>query len=217
MSAWRTRFDVARTKKTQTNQDKHDRKCTASKTNNQYLTTSRQTPLCLPSAPASMLQEKKTKKQPKHTGSSLHEKQNNHVPPALTTSRQTLSCLPGAPALRNALRSSPSLLSLGRTPRLSCHSPLLPLPDKHAAAINVESPATSSLTHVATRGLWRSVLLMAQFTVRKRHGAPLRCVELFGSSAARAPSFLCCVCPLFVCPCVSNLHYCGAPRCLTCL
>ena len=82
---------------TTNNQDKHDRKCIARKTNNHVplaLTTSRQTPLCLPSAPASMLQEKKTKKK-KQTGSSLHEKQNNHVPPALTTSRQTLSCLPG--------------------------------------------------------------------------------------------------------------------------
>ena len=91
---------------------------------------------------------------------------------------------------------------------------------KHAAAITVEPPATSSLTDVAMRGLRCSVLLMAQFTVGTRHGAPLRCVELFGSAAARAPSFLCCVCPLFACPCVCptctiaghavpNLHYNG--------
>ena len=73
---------------------------------------------------------------------------------------------------------------------------------KHAAAITVEPPATSSLTDVAMRGWRRSVLLMAQFTLRTRHGAPLRCVELFGSAAARVPSFLCCVCPLFFCPCV---------------
>ena len=81
---------------------------------------------------------------------------------------------------------------------------------KHAAAITVEPPATSSLTDEAMRGLRRSVLLMTQeiielceklsgHRVRKRHGAPLRCVELFGSAAARVPSFLCCVCPLFVC------------------
>ena len=73
---------------------------------------------------------------------------------------------------------------------------------KHAAAITVEPPATSSLADVAMRGLRRSVLLMAQFTVRTRHGAHLRSLELFGSAAARAPSFLCCACPLFVCPCV---------------
>ena len=88
---------------------------------------------------------------------------------------------------------------------------------KHAATITVEAPATSSLTDVAMRGLRCSGLLMAQFTVCRRHGAPLRCVELFGSAATRVPSFLCCVCPLFVCPCVSNVHYyCGAPRCLIC-
>ena len=44
---------------------------------------------------------------------------------------------------------------------------------KHAAAINVEPPATSSLTDVAMRGSRRSVLSMAQFTVRITHGAPL--------------------------------------------
>ena len=86
---------------------------------------------------------------------------------------------------------------------------------KQAAVITVEPPATSSLTDVAMRGLWRSVL-MAQFTARSRRGAPLRCVELLGSAATHVPSFLCCVCPLFVCPCAFNLHYCGAPRCLTC-
>ena len=64
---------------------------------------------------------------------------------------------------------------------------------KHAAAITVEPPATSSLADVAMRGLWRSVLLMAQFTVRTRRGAPLRCVELLGSAATHVPSFLCCV------------------------
>ena len=37
-----------------------------------------------------------------------------------------------------------------------------------------EPPAASSLTDVAMRGLRRFVLLMAQFTVRTRHGTPLR-------------------------------------------
>ena len=87
---------------------------------------------------------------------------------------------------------------------------------ERAAVTTVESPATSSMTDVAMRGLRRSVLLMALFAVLTRHGAPLRCVELFGFAAARTPSFLSWVCPLFVCPCMSNLHYCGAPRCLTC-
>ena len=53
--------------------------------------------VCL-ARPLRCCKKKKQKKQQKHTGSSLHEKQNNHVPPALTTSRQTLLCLPGAPA-----------------------------------------------------------------------------------------------------------------------
>ena len=103
---------------------------------------------------------------------------------------------------------------------------------KHAAAITVEPPATCSLTDVAMRGLRRSVLMAQEIinfvknylvAVRKRHGAPLRCVELFGSAAARVPSFLGCVCPLFVClsvrvcaqlaplrgTAVPNLHYSG--------
>ena len=64
MSAWRTRFDVERKKKAQTNQDKHNRRRTATKTNNHVtlvLTTSRQSPSYLPSAPAPMLQEKNKK------------------------------------------------------------------------------------------------------------------------------------------------------------
>ena len=60
MSAWRTRFDVAREKtknKKQKNQDKHDRKRIAKKqqqpcTAPPALTTSRQTLSCLPGAPA---------------------------------------------------------------------------------------------------------------------------------------------------------------------
>ena len=88
---------------------------------------------------------------------------------------------------------------------------------KHAAAITVELTATSSPTDVAVRGLRRFVLLMGQFTGRTRCGAPLRCVELLGSAAARVPSFLCCVCPLFcLSVCVLPALLRGAPRCLTC-
>ena len=60
----------------------------------------------------------------------------------------------------------------------------------HAAAVAVEPPATSSMTDVAMRGLRRLVWLVAQLTVRTRHGAPLRCVQLFGSAAAHAPAFV---------------------------
>ena len=88
---------------------------------------------------------------------------------------------------------------------------------KHAAAIAVEPPATSSLADVAVRGLRRSVWLMAQFTIRThgrtRHGAHLR-------RALRVCSSTCILVSVLrlsaVCVCVSNLHYCGAPRCPTC-
>ena len=87
MSAWRTRFDVARkiNKKTnkprQTQQGAHRKRkqpCTAPLA----LTASQQTLSCLPGAPASMLREKKTKKQTnqdKHDRKRTAKKENNHV------------------------------------------------------------------------------------------------------------------------------------------
>ena len=87
---------------------------------------------------------------------------------------------------------------------------------KHAAAIAVEPPATSSLTDVAMRGLRRSVLLMAQFTVRTRHGAPLRRALRVCSSTCTLVSVLrlstvrVCVQPaLLRGTAVPNLHYSG--------
>ena len=87
---------------------------------------------------------------------------------------------------------------------------------KHAAAIAVEPPATSSLTDVATRGLRRSVLLMAQFTVRTRHGAPLRRALRVCSSTCTLVSVLrLSTVRVFVQPAllrdttVPNLHYSG--------
>ena len=184
---------------------------------------------CLPGAPASMLQEKNKHKQTKTStaGSAPQEKQTTSYP-SPSQRRDKLENLKLRVIVRPRTRTrtflTPPLrflraLRWSRPSTLSwCRFALAILGDKraadalrfvvvkHAAAITVEPPATSSLTDVAMRGLRRSVLLMAQFTVRTRHGAPLRCVELFGSAAARVPSFLCCVCPLFVCPCV----------CLTC-
>ena len=223
---------------------KHNRKRTATKRVTMYYCPppplrGDKTLSCLPGAPASMLREKNKHKQTKTstTGSAPQEKQTT-VHPSPSQRRDKLEnlklCVVVRPRTRTRNLLTPPLrflwaLRCSRPSTLSwCRFALASLGDarpadalrfvvvKHAAAIAVEPPATSSLPDVAMRGLRRSVLLMAQFTVRTRHGAPLRCAELFGSSAARVPSFLCCVCPLLVCPCVSNLHFCGAPRCLTC-
>ena len=168
----------------------------------------------LPGAPASMLQKKHTKNQDKHDRKRTARKTNK--------TRALLT--PPLRFLRAFRWSPPSTLSWCRFALASLGDAraayALRLVVKHDAAITVEPPATSSRTDVAMRGLRRSVLLMAEFTVRTRHGAPLRCAELFGSAAARVPSSLCCVCPLFafrVCvqcallrgTAVPNLHYSG--------
>ena len=171
--------------------------------------------------------KKKTQKNKASTTGSAPQETNNHVP-MLSQRRDKLENLKLRVVVRPRTRTrtllTPPLCFLrafrwSRPSTLSwCRFALASLGDaraadalrfvvvKHAAAITVEPPATSSLTDVAMRGLRRSVSLMAQFTVRTRHGAPLSCAELFGSAAARVLSFLCCVCLLFVCPCVSNLH-----------
>ena len=66
---------------------------------------------------------------------------------------------------------------------------------KHASAVAVEPPATSSLAKVAMRGLRRSVLLKAQFTFRTWHGA-LLCRALRVCSNTCTLFSLCGVCPL---------------------
>ena len=91
---------------------------------------------------------------------------------------------------------------------------------KHAAAIAVEPPATSSLTDAAVRGLRRSVLLMAEFTVRPRHDVPLRralrvcsttciLVSVFRLSAVRCPLPVCVQPALLRGIVVPNLRYRG--------
>ena len=98
--------------------------------------------------------------------------------------------------------------------------PSLPLENRPQTCcpIAMEPPATSSLADVAVRGLRRSVWLMAQFTIRTtRHGAPLRRALRVCSSTYLYPRF--CVASVRcvrVCGCMSDLHYCGAPRCPTC-
>ena len=74
----------------------------------------------------------------------------------------------------------------------------------------------SSLTDVAMRGLRRSALLMAQFTVRPRHGAPLRRALRVCSSTCTLVSVLrlstvrVCVQPALLRGTeVPNLHYSG--------
>ena len=179
MSTWRTRFDDARKRQTQ---------------KNKTATTG--------SAP----QEKQTTiyPSPSQRRNKLENLKLRVVVRPRTSTRTLLS-----PPLRflRALRwSRPSTLSwcrfaLSRLGDARAADALRFVVVKHAGAITVGPPPTSSLTDVAMRGLRRSVLLMAQFIVCTRHGAPLRCVELFGSAAARVPWFLCCVCPLLVFPC----------------
>ena len=99
---WLPSFDVARYKKT-TQKKKHDRERTEKRRATMPCTTAprphyavtKLSDVCL-AHPLRCCKQKYKKKTIKHTGSSLHEKQNNRFPPALTTSRQTLSCLSGA-------------------------------------------------------------------------------------------------------------------------
>ena len=177
-----------------------------------------------PRCPPSMLQDKKKTSRKRNTTGEAHcKKTSNYVllyPPPSLRRDNTISCLPGAPA---------SMLQEKNTNR-----------DKHdrkrtARKTNNGVPpalttSQQTLSRLTGAPAWRhalrsspssrSVLLMAQFTVRPRHGAPLRralrvcsstctLVSVLRLSAVRCPLPVCVQPALLRGTAVPNLHYRG--------